>query len=80
MDDAGDDLGAAELVVPHDRLSPEALRGVIDDFITRGDVEAGHAEYSLDEKRAQVMSQLRDGTVVVRFDAGTQTCTLARIL
>lgn len=61
-----------------DRLSREALLGVIDDFILREGTDYGHGEPSLEEKRATVIRQLRSGKVHVVFDGETETCSIVR--
>lgn len=62
--------------IPMDRLSREALLGVIDDFILREGTDYGHGEPSLEDKRAAVMRQLRNGEVHVVFDGATETCSI----
>ena len=64
------------IVVPHEKLSPAALEGVIDDFITREGTDYGDQEYSLDTKRAQVRRQLERGEALVTFDPETESVTL----
>ena len=61
-----------------DRLSREALLGVIDDFILREGTDYGHGEPSLEEKRAAVIRQLKKGEAHVVFDAKTETCSIVR--
>lgn len=65
-----------ELVVPWKELSAEALRGVIDEYVTREGTEYGASDVPLETKRAQVRRQLEDGEVVVLFDAKTQTTNI----
>lgn len=62
--------------IPIDQLSPEALLGVIDDYVLREGTEYGAAEVTLEQKREQLLSQLRSGKALVVFDASTETCTL----
>jgi len=66
-----------ELEIPAHALSPAALLGVIDDFVLREGTEYGASDVSLEQKRAQVLAQLRAGTARVLFDRETQTCTIA---
>jgi uncharacterized protein len=67
---------APPTVVPQQRLSPEALLGVIDEFLTREGTDYGHLEHSIETKRAQVRAQIDRGDVVIVFDADTETCNL----
>jgi len=74
--------------IPLDRLSPEVLRGVIEEFILREGTDygvqessldnkiAGVQESSLDNKIAQVRRQLGCGDVLITFDPVTENCTL----
>ncbi len=61
--------------VPKEQLSREALRGVVEEMITREGTDYG-AEASLEEKVGEVMGQLDDGRAVLVFDAETETCTV----
>ena len=62
--------------IPLDRLSPEVLRGVIEEFILREGTDYGVQESSLDNKIAQVRCQLGRGDVLITFDPVTENCTL----
>ena len=66
----------ALLVIPYDQLSPPALAGVIDDFVTREGTDYGHSEHSLEQKCAQVRRQLERGEAVVVFDAESESVSL----
>jgi hypothetical protein len=59
--------------VAHDSLSPEALRGVIEEFVTRPGTDYGVREKTVEEKVADVRRQLERGEamIVVDVDAGT---------
>ena len=62
--------------IPMDRLSADALLGVIDDFILREGTDYGHDDISIEAKRARVMQQLRKGEAHVVFDEATETCSI----
>ena len=62
--------------IPYQQLSDAALRGIIEEFITREGTDYGEREYSLEDKVAQVRRQLERGEVVIQFDDESQTCTL----
>lgn len=61
------------LHIPHDQLTPEALRGVIEEFVTRDGTELSEAA----AKIAQVEEFLRRGEVQVWFDGESRTCNIA---
>ena len=59
-----------------DQLSPEALRGLIEEFVTRDGTDYGAVERSVEEKVAQVRAQLASGEVRLVFDPDTQTTNI----
>ncbi len=54
--------------VDYKLLSAEALRGLVEEFITREGTEYGQREFSLDDKVRQVERQLSSGDVKIVFD------------
>ena len=57
-------------------LSPEALRGLIEEFVTRDGTDYGDVERSVEEKIAQVSAQLASGEARLVFDPDTQTANV----
>lgn len=49
-------------------LSPEALRGVIEEFVTREGTDYGLAEASFESKVEDVKRQLASGEARITFD------------
>jgi len=47
--------------IPHDALSPEALRGVLEAFVLREGTDYGTREFSLTEKVAHVLARIERG-------------------
>jgi uncharacterized protein YheU (UPF0270 family) len=74
--DPEDDPEGEDVVVPWERLSGDALRGVIEEYVTREGTDYGHTEVSLADKVAAVRRQLTNGEVVVLFDGKTKTVDL----
>ena len=64
------------MIIPHRRLSPDALRGVIEAFIIREGTDYGVHDVPLTTKVAQVRHQLDTGTAVIVYDADTDSCTI----
>jgi uncharacterized protein len=56
------------MIIPHRMLSPDALRGVIEAFVTREGTDYGVQEVSLETKVLQVQQQLEAGTAVIVYD------------
>ncbi len=59
--------------IPLDRISPDTLRNMIEEFVTREWSELSDAECTLDEKVGQVMQQLRDKRAKIVFDCISET-------
>jgi uncharacterized protein len=64
------------MIIPHEMLSLEALQGVIEAFVTREGTDYGTQDVSLATKVWQVRQQLDAGTVVLVYDADTESCTI----
>ena len=58
--------------IPSDRLAPETLRNIIEEFVTRDGTNLAEAE----TKVRRVEELLRRGEVVIWFDEGTRTCNI----
>ena len=56
------------MIIPHQMLSPEALQGVIEAFVTREGTDYGIQDVSLATKIVQVRQQLDAGTAVLVYD------------
>lgn len=59
--------------IPHEQLSPEALRGVIESFVLREGTEYGERDVALDTKVDQVLRQIERGEAQIVFDPNTET-------
>ncbi len=64
------------MIIPHQQLSPDALRGLIEEFITREGTDYGHEEVSLERKVAQVERQIEREEVLIVFDTATESVSL----
>jgi uncharacterized protein len=62
--------------IPVNKLSPEALQGVIEEFISRNGTDYGEIEASPDTKFRQVKYKLETGTAVLIFDDETETTNI----
>lgn len=64
------------MIIPHQQISPDALRGLIEDYITRDGTDYGEHEIPLNQKVQQVQRQLECGDVVVVFDVTSESVSL----
>jgi len=62
--------------IPLERITPEALRNLIAEFVTREWEELGDSSYTLDDKIKQVHRQLQEKKAKVVFDLGTNSCNI----
>ena len=62
--------------IPVNKLSPEALQGVIEEFISRDGTDYGEIEASRETKFRQVKSRLATGEAVLIFDDETETTNI----
>ena len=67
-----------ELIIPFDQLSPEALAGVIDQFISRDGGDSGHVETSFAAKRETVHRMLKSGKALLLYDTVQETCNIVQ--
>lgn len=59
--------------IPLDRINPDTLQRMIEEFVTREWSELADSEYTLDEKVGQVMQQLRDKRARIVCDIASET-------
>jgi uncharacterized protein len=63
-------------LIPHTKLSNEALQNLIEQFVSRDGIDSGHVETPLEKKVEIVKSQLNQGKIVIIFNPNTQTCDI----
>jgi uncharacterized protein len=59
--------------IPLDRINPDTLRNMVEEFVTREWSELSDADYTLEEKIAQVLQQLHAKRARIVFDCTTET-------
>jgi uncharacterized protein YheU (UPF0270 family) len=64
------------MIIPYQMLSPEALRGVIEAFVTREGTDYGEHTVPLATKIMQIRQQLDAGTAVIVYDEETSSWTM----
>jgi uncharacterized protein YheU (UPF0270 family) len=69
----------AGLIITFQELSPEALRGVVEEFVTRDGTDYGEFEVALVTKIQQILNQLQTRKAVIVFDQKTETCNILKI-
>ena len=62
--------------VPFDRINPETLRKMVEEFVTREWSDLADSDYSFEDKIEQVMQQLKDNKIKVVFDLTSETSNI----
>ncbi len=57
-------------------LSADALRGLVEEFVSREGTDYGHVDRSLESKVRDVMRQLDEGEARIVFDLATETASI----
>ncbi|MEZ4754807.1 MAG: YheU family protein [Bdellovibrionota bacterium] len=65
--------------IPYNKLAPDILNGVMDDFILREGTDYGSEEFTLDQKRERVLKQLKSGKAQIIWDPETETATIVQV-
>jgi uncharacterized protein len=63
-------------IIPVDKLSPAALQGVIEEFVSRNGTDYGQVEASRATSVNQVKRQLEKGRVILIYDDETETTNM----
>jgi len=64
------------VIIPYEKLSPEALRGLIEEFVTRPGTDTGYTDGSLENNVNMVMKQLKFGDVLIVYEESTLTANI----
>lgn len=62
--------------VPTSALSPDTLRALIEEFVTRAGTDYGTVERTLEEKIADVRRQLSRGEAKIVYDPESETANI----
>ncbi|MBU2510227.1 YheU family protein [bacterium] len=62
--------------VPYEKIDPEALRKLIEEFIEREGTFYGVSELPMDQKVDIVLRQLEEGKAVITWDLKTETSNI----
>jgi uncharacterized protein YheU (UPF0270 family) len=62
--------------VPFERIDPDTLRNMIQEFVTRDGADWGDAGCTLEDKYEQVLHQLRSKQVRIVFDLTSRSANI----
>ncbi len=64
------------IIIPHEKLNPEALQGLIEEFVTLDGTDTGYEKKSLVNDVAMVKRQLERGDAVIVYNKSTKTSNI----
>ena len=67
------------LIIPYEKLSHEALQGLIEEFVTRPGTDTGYSKATIDQNVEMVKKQLRSKEAVITFDEKSQTANIIHV-
>lgn len=67
------------LEIPFERISPDTLRKMIEEFVTREWADPADSGYTLRDKVGQVLRQLETRTARVVYDVTTETWNIVPV-
>jgi len=62
--------------IPRDRLDPQTLRSLLEEYVSREGTDYGEHTFDLDQKISHVMKQLENGEALIVFDPETESCNI----
>ena len=80
--DSSDEAVTDPLQIPYEQLSEVALRGVLEEYITREGTDYGMIERGVESQLDKARSLLKAGKVIIIFDEVHERCQIveARLL
>ena len=64
------------MIIPYEKLSTEALEGLVEEFVTRDGTDTGYEKKSIENDVAMVKRQLKRGDAVIVYDMSTETSNI----
>ena len=64
------------MIIPYEKLSREALHGLIEEFVTREGTDSGYTKKSLEENVEMAKRQLQRRDAFIVYDKSTQTAKI----
>ena len=74
--DPSPEPGRSGVELDPDQLSPGALRGLVEEYVTREGTDYGHLDWSLEDKVAMVFRQLERGEARIVFDLEQESASI----
>ena len=66
------------VAVPYTALAPDLLHAVVESYVLREGTDYGEKEFSLEDKVAHVVKQLKRGEAHIVFDPQTESVSIVK--
>jgi uncharacterized protein YheU (UPF0270 family) len=67
------------LEIPFEQINPDTLHNMLQEFVTREWADLGDSGYTLDDKVAQVLRQLKDHSAKIVYDVTTESWNIVAV-
>jgi uncharacterized protein YheU (UPF0270 family) len=74
--DQQDEYAEDGVEVPFDRIKPETLRKMVEEFVTREWSDLADSDCTFEDKIEQILQQFKDKKIKVVFDLMSETCNI----
>jgi len=64
------------MIIPIEKLSTEALQGLLEEFVTRDGTDSGYVKKTLEQRKAEVKRQLERRKAFIVYEEKTETCNI----
>ena len=64
------------LEIPWQKLSPEALRGLLEELVTRDGTDYGEVEFSTEQKVEHLRAALEKNRAIIAFSPATESWSI----
>ncbi len=64
------------MIIPFEKLSNQAFKGIVEEYISRDGTDSGHIDVSFQKKFDSIKSQLISGKIFIVFDSESQSCNI----
>lgn len=68
----------SHILIPRERLSPEAFDALLEEYILREGTDYGSVELTLEAKKARAIRQLESGFVKIVYSPEHESCTIIK--
>jgi uncharacterized protein YheU (UPF0270 family) len=76
--DSSESAPRESVVVPYGELAPDLLHAVVESYVLREGTDYGEKEFSLEDKVAHVIKQLKRGEAQIVFDPETESVSIIK--